>query len=311
MRRGTRGNAGITAAKRKKCVHCSELMPAALQQCPFCRTFQWKGATDQLHLVGTDGTILLCDIKKQKGGKRPRLQTGEWDECFGTDPIGIADDGVYLVGGAPGAGKSTLSLQVSEVIAEKTGRETFYIGAEESGDQIDDRAERLALMARDDSDKAPKIRVCPLVGNEVQDVASLLDQYKPSAVIFDSISEDEDIDGAVTIAKNLKTFAVKYKAPVFLIGHINKKNDIAGLMRLQHAVDALITLFQIEVSDEEKALYEEAVGYEIKDEIRELTTVKNRYGRAGVVKQFAMTLHGLKHIPEVDLSELDDEDDDE
>ena len=62
----------------------------------------------------------------------------EFDMVLGK---GISKGSVILLGGEPGVGKSTLSLQVSQSMAQK-GLKVLYIAAEESESQVKGRAER-------------------------------------------------------------------------------------------------------------------------------------------------------------------------
>ena len=55
---------------------------------------------------------------------------------------GIVRGGLYLIGGSPGVGKSTLLLKVSGSLAKK-GQKVLYVSGEESASQIKMRANRL------------------------------------------------------------------------------------------------------------------------------------------------------------------------
>ncbi|HJR53578.1 MAG TPA: ATPase domain-containing protein, partial [Gemmatimonadota bacterium] len=68
--------------------------------------------------------------------------TGELDRLLGG---GIVPGGLYLLGGEPGIGKSTLVLQVAGRLARE-GRKVLYLAGEESPGQIKLRAERLGVM---------------------------------------------------------------------------------------------------------------------------------------------------------------------
>ena len=56
---------------------------------------------------------------------------------------GIVSGGLYLVGGSPGVGKSTLLLKISGSISQHTGKKVLYVSGEESPSQIKQRAQRL------------------------------------------------------------------------------------------------------------------------------------------------------------------------
>ena len=72
-----------------------------------------------------------------------RISTGtaELDRLLGG---GIVPGGLYLLGGEPGIGKSTLLLQVAGRLGRE-GRKVLYLAGEESPGQIKLRAERLGV----------------------------------------------------------------------------------------------------------------------------------------------------------------------
>ena len=194
-----------------------------------------------------------------------RIQSGPWDKCFGG---GIVTTSVTIIGGCPAAGKSTMALQLSNRIAEVTNREIIYVGTEESVQEIKSRAIRLQLTCMH------LIRIHPMGSSA--DLGSILTSRKPSAIILDSLpglTSDPEI--AVELCKRFKDYAVELNAPVIIIDHVTKGDDFAGLMQLQHAVDTLLSLFPNE------------------NGMRELATVKNRFGPANISVKLGMAERGL------------------
>jgi DNA repair protein RadA/Sms len=220
--------------------------------------------------------VLLTEVKE-----RPiqRFVTGIVDANFGG---GIPLDSVTLIAGKAGGGKSTLSIQLCDMIASVTNAECLYIAAEESGAQIKERAKRLALTS------PHLIRLSPMGADN--DIGEVIERRKPKAVILDSLpgfvtSDDE----AVSLCNALKLFATRISAPFIVIDHINKADDFAGKEALQHAVDITMTLFPTGEGEQ-----------------RELFTHKNRYGKAQVSSLFDMTEKGL--VPSMSgLAPVDDE----
>lgn len=258
------------------CSRCQVQFPNDRAQCPSC-LFWNTGLTTNL---SDDDTVLLSDVSSNPV---ERIATGPWDICWGTNSdnkkSGIANTSVTLLGGAPGAGKSTLSLQLADRICASMKREIIYICAEEDNDAVAARARRLRLSHLD------RIRVVPM-GSRAELGAVFL-RHKPCAIIADSLPGiTSDMDAAVEYCVRIKDYCVKLKAPAIIIDHVTKDQELAGLMALQHAVDTTL-LFR---------KYED-------DPVRELITVKNRFGMADVSVSLAMTETGL-----VLHHDLDDED---
>ncbi len=275
------------ATKKKRnmrtCEACGEAFDQDKIQCPSCRHWHPDKAYDE----GTDGTILLSDAAIPP---MRRIRTGPWDPCFGVETdesgkqhIGIVSTSVTLLGGAPGAGKSTLGLQISDAIAFATGREVLYIATEEATGQIRARANRLKL-------NASKIRLVP-IGVDA-DLAEVMKNRKPAAFIVDSLSKMyPDPKDAVEFCQRIKSFCINLDAPAIVIDHVTKEEEFAGLMGLQHEVDATL-LFTV---------------YE--DGVRELKTSKTRNGPCDTIL-FNMTEKGLVlRNPEEDEEEEDEDDD--
>jgi DNA repair protein RadA/Sms len=257
------------------CSFCGRIFGKNLSKCPRCKTKAGSTSLDRGH------TMLLSDA----AGKPPaRISTGPWDRCWGPangrDPDGIVTTSVSLIGGLRGGGKSTLSLQLCDNIAKKVGREVLYICSEEDIPEVQLRAERIKIACKH------LIRgLTTTTGTEsFGQLESILAQYQPCAIILDSIPGlmGPDQAGAVDLCKLMKTYSVKLKAPSILIDHVNKDGDFAGKEELQHTPDTCITLFP-------------RPGQE---NVRVLTTEKNRFGQAFVSVALEMTETGLRYIDE-------------
>lgn len=275
----------MSAAQKKKkglraCNVCDFRFPETSAQCPSCGIWNIpKNIAD-----GSDQTVLLSEVSAKP---IKRILTGPWDKCFGgprREDEGIVTTSVNLIGGVPGAGKSTMALQLADQIAESTNREIVYVGAEESAEEIKYRAMRLQLGNMD------KIRVHPM-GSSV-DLGGILISRKPSAIILDSLPGlISDPEQAVELCKRFKDYTVDLQCPALIIDHVTKEEDFAGLMALQHAVDALFILSR----DEDTGL-------------RELKTIKNRFGPANVSVYMEMKEKGLFYK---NIMEMDDDDESE
>jgi predicted ATP-dependent serine protease len=111
-----------------------------------------------------------------------------------------------------------------------------------------------------------------------------------------------DLDLAVDVARAMKVTAVARNIPLFLLDHVNKEEELAGLMTLQHDVDCTSTLFALDDKTVPKALIQGSnvipIGEHVKKEsvspqARVLKTLKNREGPAPVSVLLQMTERGL------------------
>lgn len=265
----------------RKCKLCKSDIPDSRMQCPVCKRFQpFAGAAH------TDTTVTLTQVKARKIS---RLVTGPWDECFGG---GLAVGSVNLIGGEPGGGKSTFSLQLADAVVEKTGLSCFYISSEEEAGQIQDRAKRLGVKHLD------AIRVHDI--NNETDIEFAIKKHNPILIVTDSISGlcGTDFQAAVDYCYSMKQIVTRMGAVAIVIDQITKDGNFHGAQALLHAVDGTFTMFggsedgeggdKDEESDSDWEDNEDA-----SPDIRELYTVKNRNGPARKKVAFEMTEKGL------------------
>ena len=253
---------------QRPCARCGLPFNASLTLCPICQ--HWNGSTVQPVEADAPSTLIrLSDVKAQG---YTRLKTGPWDIIFGdAKNPGIVDTGVTLLGGKPGAGKSTIALQLADCVATSTQRDVIYVGAEESPDEIGERARRLGVKSLN------LICVYPM-GSNVP-IVPLIYATKPCAIILDSLQGfTSDPAGAEEICKSFKPISVDLHCPTIIISQVTKDDDFAGFMKMQHAVDTTCMF----------SVYEE--------EIREVEIIKNRYGPAGVKCTLLMGGSGLSWV---------------
>ena len=148
---------------------------------------------------------------------------------------GIVPGSLILLGGEPGIGKSTLSLQLA--LTDNNLR-TLYVSGEESAEQIKMRAKRLGI-----NNMECTVFTETLLENIIAEIESL----RPDMVIIDSIqtmSTDlvESSAGSVTQIRECTAALLKVAKmlgiSIFIIGHITKEGTIAGpkiLRQLQSA----------------------------------------------------------------------------
>ncbi len=215
-------------------------------------------------------TVALSDVQ---GKDLPRIKTNiaELDRVFGG---GIVPGSLTLLGGEPGIGKSTLSLQFATTI-----KPTLYISGEESAEQIQLRAERLRLTSS-------ALRLA----NEtnVEAICATITHLKPSLAIIDSIQTmySEDIAGEAGSVSQVRACTVRLLETakssgiaIILIGHVTKDGEVAGPKTLEHLVDTV--------------LYLEGDRFH---NLRLLRGSKNRFGSTDEVGIFEMLETGLKEV---------------
>jgi DNA repair protein RadA/Sms len=274
-------------AKKQKspfiCSECEAGYPNWFAQCEYCskwdtiknvRLGSSKPARDHLGYAGSNGKVRsLSEISLTQA---VRISTGiaEFDRVLGG---GIVSGSVALIGGTPGAGKSTILLQAIAHIAQH--QPVLYVSGEESLQQIAERAHRLGLQTAD---------IKMLAETSVQKISQILDEKQPKVVVIDSIqvmySNDYDsAPGSVSQVRETASYLTQYAkntgVSFFLVGHVTKDQSLAGPMTLSHIVDAQVVLSSTDDSC-----------------FRMLRADKNRFGCVGELGFFVMESSGLKEV---------------
>lgn len=186
-------------------------------------------------------------------------------------------DGVVLLGGEPGIGKSTMLLQASDAVSKSAL--VLYCTGEESVQQVSLRAKRLGMVDTsikiDTEIEVEKIIAsCQKVGAKVLVVDSIQTMYTGTL---------ESAPGSVAqvreCAAMLNRFAKTHKVSVVMIGHVTKDGGIAGPRVLEHLVDTVL-------------FFEGEPG----SPFRILRSLKNRFGSANEIGVFSMGQHGLEEV---------------
>ncbi len=267
------------------CTECGADYPRWGGQCTSCGEWnvikEVRLGSDKKHLPKISGYAgsrskvkLLSDVDLAQA---ERISTGlvEFDRVLGG---GIVRGSVVLIGGAPGAGKSTILLQVIAKVAS-SNFSVLYVSGEESLQQIAERAHRLGLDAE-------KIKM--LAETSVQSICDCIDEEKPDVVIIDSIqvmhtADSDSAPGSVSQVRESASYLTQYakrnNVSIFMVGHVTKDQSLAGPMTLSHIVDA-----QVVLSATDDARY------------RVLRSDKNRFGSVGELGFFAMGGTGLKEV---------------
>ena len=190
---------------------------------------------------------------------------------------GIVKGSLVLLSGDPGIGKSTILLQICQHIGDEL--EILYVSGEESAHQIKLRASRLGV------DTESLSIMCE---TDTLTVIENIRTTQPGLVIIDSIQtmcieELQSSPGSITQVREstnmLMRAAKSLNIPIFLVGHVNKDENIAGPKVLEHIVDAVL-YFEGERN----------LSYRI------LRAVKNRYGSTNEIGVFEMQDRGLSEV---------------
>ncbi len=265
------------------CTTCGNKQIRWSGQCSACNS--WNTMQEELEVTQKPDTRKQATPKQTKPVKlseitardTPRLQSGikEFDRLIGG---GIVPGALTLIGGDPGIGKSTLSLQLACALA-KQGAVVLYISGEESLEQTALRAKRLGIQSES---------LLFFNETEVSEIVRHVELLKPSILIIDSIQivykqELPSSPGSVTQVRDATcTFmqlSKSYDIATFLIGHVTKSGEIAGPKVLEHLVDCV--------------LYFEG---DKQQNLRLLRVVKNRFGPTDEIAIFQMLQTGLHEI---------------
>ena len=262
------------------CQECGHQIPKWMGRCPECMA--WNSFAEEAlrqqspsrNSSRSSGSSTLGPITEVQSVAEDRLTTGigEFDRVLGG---GMVEGSLILIGGEPGIGKSTLTLQSMGHLA-RLGKKVLYVSGEESGSQIKLRAERLNALSEN-------LLVCSEIC--VEEILQLLDKVKPDVLVLDSVqtfytADLQSAPGSIGQVREVafKIFqAIKHRnLPTLLIGHINKDGAIAGPKSLEHIVDTVV-------------YFEGERGHAY----RALRAIKNRFGPTPEIGVFQMMPEGL------------------
>lgn len=214
--------------------------------------------------------------------ERLRLPIEEFSRVLGG---GIVPGSIVLIGGDPGIGKSTLTLQMSIEMARQGP--VLYVSGEESERQIKMRAVRL-LRSEDGTPLEMPEDLFLVTETNLEAILQHVENIKPRLLIVDSIqtttmpgmnSSAGSVSQVRECAARLRELAKSSGIAVFLIGHVTKEGAIAGPRVLEHIVDTV--------------LYLEGDRFQA---YRLLRSVKNRFGATSEVGVFAMSERGMEEV---------------
>jgi len=219
-----------------------------------------------------------------------RISSGytEFDRVLGG---GIVPGSLVLIGGDPGIGKSTLLLQVANLLAAR--HRTLYVCAEESGQQVKLRSQRLGIANADSKKKSASENnlsnnLYLLPETDLETILRELESLRPQVAVIDSIqalyfASLNSSPGSVAQVREctsaLMQVAKRESISLFIVGHVTKEGAIAGPKVLEHLVDTV--------------LYFEGDRFASH---RLLRSVKNRFGATHELGVFEMAEGGLEEV---------------
>ena len=263
------------------CSNCGNEYSKWMGKCPACG--EWNTMVEKEVVTGKRP----LEVSVPGAGRKPMplkdvsttaedrvsLGSAEVDRLLGG---GIVKGSLVLMGGEPGIGKSTLSLQIP---LSCPSLKVLYVTGEESVKQVKMRADRLGGDASN----------CLIYSETLMDnIIAEAEETAPDLVIVDSVQtmycqNVESTAGSVTqvkeVAAALLRFAKGSGIPVILIGHITKEGAIAGPKVLEHIVDVVL-----QFEGENRGPY------------RVLRSIKNRFGSTAELAVFEMTGAGLRQV---------------
>ena len=273
------------------CSNCGQESPKWIGKCPACG--QWNtfkeiritGDTKQKtattaaasagHALRNNRVLKLRDISNHDD-PRIDMHDEELNRVLGG---GLVPGSIVLLGGEPGIGKSTLTLQTMLRMPEK---KILYISGEESAHQLKMRANRLSTV------NYPLDNFLILCENSLESIFDHIKEEQPELVVIDSIQTimTEDVESSAgsiaqvrECASSLLRFAKTSGVPVILIGHITKEGTLAGPKILEHIVDTVI-----QFEGDQHYMY------------RILRSIKNRFGSTSELGIYEMQQNGLRQV---------------
>ncbi|MCC6574478.1 MAG: DNA repair protein RadA [Planctomycetes bacterium] len=277
------------------CRECGHSSVKWLGKCPQCNA--WNSYAEEIDpeairpsrrsMLNTPSKPEALREIKANAANRLKTGIGELDRVLGG---GLVAGSAVLFAGAPGIGKSTLTLQAANKVA-LLGNPVLYITGEESAEQIKLRATRL---------KCDAAELFVVAETNLDAIRNHLANIKPALAIVDSVQTlyDQELPSAPGSVGQVRECAaaiiMQAKAsgtPVFLVGHVTKDGNVAGPRTLEHMVDTVLSF--------------EGEKYQ---SYRLLRASKNRFGGTGELGVFEMRGDGLAEVENASRIFLDEYD---
>ena len=259
-------------AKVKKayfCKNCGFEAPKWLGRCPSCG--EWNTFTEEI-VARESGSVpanvagslpaakpqRVRDIRESEH-RRMDLGNSEVNRVLGG---GMVPGSLILLGGEPGIGKSTLSLQLA---LAANGLKTLYVSGEESAEQIKMRAGRIGI-GNDECLIYPETLL--------ENIVNQIGEHRPDLVVIDSIQTiyTDLLDSSAGSVSQIRECAAT-------LLKCAKSTGIAGPKILEHIVDVVL-----QFEGDSNNIY------------RILRGIKNRFGATFEIGVFEMLDNGLRGV---------------
>ncbi|MGI9611778.1 MAG: DNA repair protein RadA [Acidimicrobiales bacterium] len=260
------------------CRNCGAESPAWAGRCNRCDAWasieELDAATTEQAARSAAAVVSVQPLQELIGSTTVPSPTGldEFDRVLGG---GLTPGSVTLLGGEPGVGKSTLTLQAG-LTASAGGASVLLVAGEEAPTQIAARASRVGRVP-------PALTV--IDNTSVDAVIAAMEETRPFLVVVDSIQtvRVDDVDGSPgsvgqlrAATERLVAAAKRLQSSVIMVGHVTKDGALAGPRVIEHLVDTVLSF-----------------AGDRSGELRYLRAVKHRFGPTSEVGLFAMTHTGL------------------
>lgn len=192
---------------------------------------------------------------------------------------GLVVNSVVLLTALPGAGKSTLTLQMLHGL----GHRTLYVTGEETKEQVAVTAHRIGAVSS-------QLYVLP--ERRLSKIFATAKKLRVRTIAIDSIQKMicDDVSGRAGTPTQVKAsmellthFAKTMGTALWVVGHVTSDGDAAGPKTLEHDCDAVLELAH-------------GTKFDGNERILRCPGGKNRFGAANLVGYFELTAKGLKSI---------------
>lgn len=219
------------------------------------------------NIISNNKTSLKGNFKTQTG-------LTEFDKVLDG---GVVQGQVILIGAEPGFGKTTLSMQALNHLAQTMP--VLYASGEENVAQVAARAERI---------HATNDNMNIMASTLVEDIIAEADRLQVKALCVDSLQAvaSESVEGSFGSISQSKEAAMVFRkyakdsgTIIILISQFTKNDEVAGSNQIPHAVDTIL------VGDADN-----------QSQLKFLRCIKNRYGRTNLTGVFVHENDGLKSV---------------